>query len=470
MKIPQNISQEQWKKWRPVAMSVVALVLLSYGVIAQKKSWWPSHYFENAIEYFDAIRIKKNIIRSVKSQPELKNSLNSTMLLSKARIDIIDSAKMSPGLTLICLGSDSAALIDKFGQLRHLWTIPFSEIWKQPPHISSPVPDILTFMHDAEVYPNGDLLALFHGEGDTPYGYGLVKLDKNSKVIWKLALNAHHDVYISHSGDIYTLSQQYEKNDIPQLEDFYRDPYLKEYVEIISPNGEEKERISIPEAFIGTPYEQMLFKALRPSHDKLGDYTHANSVMPLEADMADKFPMFKPGQILVSLRNMSVLAVIDPDTQKVVWAQQGIWSFQHEASFQPDGNILLLDNQGFYNGSGPQNEVGDDGITTDKSSRILELNPATGGISWAYTATPEESFYTLFRGTVQKLPNGNYLIVETSPGRKIMEVTQDKKVVWRFTNNKKKEKNYTNKVVIGSIFKAARIPLEYFDKEFQDSL
>ncbi|NJR76693.1 MAG: hypothetical protein HC773_30360, partial [Scytonema sp. CRU_2_7] len=44
--------------------------------------------------------------------------------------------------------------------------------------------------------PNGDLLVIYEGVGDTPWGYGLAKFDRDSNVVWKYLEQVHHDVEV----------------------------------------------------------------------------------------------------------------------------------------------------------------------------------------------------------------------------------------------------------------------------------
>jgi hypothetical protein len=81
-----------------------------------------------------------------------------------------------------------------------------------------------------------------------------------------------------------------------------------------------------------------------------------------------------------------------------------------------NGNILLFDN-GEHR----------------KWSRVLEMDPRTGGIVWEYHGDPKESFYSQCCSSVQKLPNGNVVITEMSKGH-VFEVTPDKRVVWDYWN------------------------------------
>lgn len=321
------------------------------------------------------------------------------------------------GYTLYTTNQSSRVfLIDMDGKPVHQWHLPFENIWPNPTHIENPVPVKNIYVDNAYMYPNGDVLAIYYAAGDTPYGYGLAKLDKDSKLVWKLDKRTHHDVYVADSGTIYVLSENIRKEPIAQLKHLNY-PVLEDHIEIVSPEGKSLDTISIAAAFSGTAYEQFLYGDNLV--DEKGDITHANSVMMLEPRIASQFPQFKAGQILVSMRTPDLLAVIDPASKKVVWAAKGPWVGQHQARFLDNGHIMLFDNAGFNNGQ-------------YNYSRVLEVDPKTFGIAWSYTPDDGELFYSSARGSVQKLPNGNVLIT-VSGASYMFEVTPDKKTVWKYT-------------------------------------
>jgi hypothetical protein len=149
-----------------------------------------------------------------------------------------------------------------------------------------------------------------------------------------------------------------------------------------------------------------------PIYPKTDDLLHTNSVKVLRRNLAAKFPLFQAGQVLLSLRNRDTVAVLDRPTRRVVWAAQGIWQAQHDATFLDNGHLLVYDNLGSRRGT-----------------RILEYDPQTQAFPWAYTNENARSFKASFHGMKQRLPNGNTLIVDPD-NRRLFEVTQDKELVW----------------------------------------
>jgi Arylsulfotransferase (ASST) len=320
-----------------------------------------------------------------------------------------DANRAFNGYTLItAIHSNHVFLIDMKGNVVYKWDTDFTKVW----------PRFHGYVNKAQVFPNGDLLAIYTGCEDTPYGYGIAKFDKDSHVLWEYHQYAHHDFYVDQAnGNIYTLIHQFIKKPLPGIKELHA-PMLEDFIAILSPNGKELDRISIPEAFRGTPYELMLLHRPAPEETPW-DPTHTNSVTKLEPAIADKFPMFRAGDILVSMRHPNTLAVIDPLTRKVVWAYNGLWVNQHAARFMPNGDIVLFDNSGLSHTEG----------NSDQVSRVIEFDPKTLGVKWNYGG-PEEPFDSWIWGSAQPLSNGNMLIMATTQGS-AFEVTRDKRIVWK---------------------------------------
>ena len=80
------------------------------------------------------------------------------------------------------------------------------------------------------------------------------------------------------------------------------------------------------------------------------------------------------------------------------------------------------------------------------------VNPETEKIEWLYKSSPPDNFFSITRGSNERLPNGNTLITESDKGR-VFEVTKEGEVVWEFyspdTNVKNKKR--------GAIFRMSYI-------------
>jgi hypothetical protein len=346
-----------------------------------------------------------------------------------AKVTVAQADKPYDGFTLYtATDGPRATLLDMQATVVHRWELPFRQAWPRAPHVKDPLPDKQIHWFRCHLYPNGDLLAIYHADGDTPYGYGLVKVDKDSKLLWAYPGRVHHDLDVGEDGTIYTLTQKIIDKPPAGLE-FLSTPCLTDSLVVLAPDGRELETIPLLETFVSTPYAPILDSvprdlALRypggdpaPSHSRgrqlfRPDLLHTNSVKILSQALAPKFPSFQSGQVLLSLRNLDALVVLDIARRRVVWAAQGMWRMQHDAEFLDNGHLLLYDNAG-----------------SPRGTRILEYDPLTQSVPWLYAAEKERRFKAPFRGASQRLPNGNTLILDPDRCR-LLEVTHEKELVW----------------------------------------
>jgi hypothetical protein len=350
--------------------------------------------------------------------------------LSVGRIDKPD--KTCDGFTLCMYGGNSqAVLVDMRGEVIHRWHVPFSRLWPDPPHLRGRIDDAVVYFNDGHVYPNGDLVVVIEGPLDAnnpSNGYGLAKLDKGSQVLWKYAGNCHHDLDVGEDGTVYTLTNEMVDK-VPKGLDDIPTPCMVDLIEVISPEGKRVKKIPLVEALHDSPYASLFCMIEKPRRYGGGplpvpllspfrddarrrDVLHTNAVKVLSRKLAPKFPLFEAGQLLVSLRHLDTLAVLDPKTEKVVWAARGPWRAQHDPSFLESGRLLLFDNLG-----------------SPRGSRVLEYDPRTQSFPWSYPGEEGAPFLSRIRGMSQRLANGNTLVVN-SDGGEAFEVTARREVVW----------------------------------------
>jgi hypothetical protein len=175
---------------------------------------------------------------------------------------------------------------------------------------------------------------------------------------------------------------------------------------------------------IANTKDMRVLDAVRSSRGP-GEILHLNSLDVLTEQTARFIPGAKPGNVLLSLKTLDMLVVMDLEADKIVWALRGSWRKQHDAKMLPDGHILLFDNRG--------------DLMEHGSSRVLEIDPSTGGIVCSYGGTDRDPLDNPEnRGGAERLSNGNTLINEANAGR-ILEVTPDHKVVWEFVDDSQKD-------------------------------
>lgn len=258
----------------------------------------------------------------------------------------------------------------------------------------------------ARLLPHGELIAIFEG-------IGMIKIDRDSNLVWAVENHSHHDLDLDESGRIHVICREAENE--PRFGD--ANPVLLDYVRVYSPDAKLIDSISIDQA-----YKDSEFPVTDNPVRSMGDIYHTNSIQILDGRFADRLPALKKGNLLLSFRNTDEIGVLDPSARKMVWVARGPWKAQHEPSLIEDGRILLFDNKG--------------GRDDYRYSRILEFDPLSLEITWSYEGTPDNQLKSAAGSSVMKLPNGNIMITEMEQGR-VLEVSREKLIVWEFINPEK---------------------------------
>ena len=150
-----------------------------------------------------------------------------------------------------------------------------------------------------------------------------------------------------------------------------------------------------------------------------GDVLHVNDVEIFPGNMESD--IFRPGDIMISLRNISSIMVLDRDTLDVKYWKTDEIVRQHDPDFMGDDRISIFDN----------NQIGpNDG---DQQSRIVIDSANSEPSTIAYTGSPDEPFYSRIMGKHQWLPDGNLLITDSVNGRAIEEDVNGN-ILWEFVN------------------------------------
>ena len=329
----------------------------------------------------------------------------------------------APGLNFVVEGSaPGAVLMDMDGTVLHRWHLPFEGAFPGravPPRAESP-----HYWRRAHLFANGDVLAVFEG-------LGLVKVDKDSNLLWANPCAFHHDLAIGDGGRIYALS--HERKILPRI---HPEALVREdFVTILEPDGTVVRNVSLLEAF-----ERSRFASHLDLMPERGDLFHTNTLELLDGSQAGRSPIFARGNALISLYTINVIAIVDLEREEVVWALSGQWVDQHEPTLLPNGRILLFDN------------LGHGGM-----SKVIEVDPFTQEIGWSYEGDADNGFHTATCGANQRLSNGNTLITESDSGR-AFEVTPEGRRVWEFVNP---ERAGEHGELVATLFEVLRLPPDF---------
>lgn len=320
----------------------------------------------------------------------------------KSGVTEFNSKLASAGVTLYCSEDEqSAHLLDMMGNTLHSFTDKRFFRKKQN-------------WHYVRTYQDDEFLVLI-------YLREILRIGWDSKIKKRYNVPAHHDIAVAEDGTFYTLMN--EIIDLPELSE--NAPVRNDLLVSIREDGEIVKKASFVKMIIQNKDLLDLVRNRETMYDVGGswDVFRTNSIEIINRDIfAGNHKLFKKGNVLCCVRNQDIIVVIDVEKEEFVWhwqLEEG--SLPHHASLLENGNILLFDN----------------GVNR-RSSKVLELNPATKEIEWEYQGDPPESFYTETRGSAQRLPNGNTLITESGKGR-VFEITKDGKIVWEFYNPAVKE-------------------------------
>ncbi len=405
---------------RQIIVSVIACCFLAFvggAFVADFRVFPYSFIFENAFTYLHARQEQKEM------ETDAEVAVHKGKVAATGTVTIPATSKSFNGLTFLTFDVDrpsTARLIDMGGKVVHEWHRSFRDIWPNPPHKATPSPENAIAWRYAELFPNGDIIAVIISYGDTPYGYGLVKLDKDSNVIWSVADNFHHHFSIDKEGRIFGLTHQWRDTRKSKVSGgtHLAKRVLEDFIVELSPDGKEINRVSLLDALGKSGFGELLDSSfVQDFHAKAWDPIHANDVEVIDASFAAKHPFCKPGMVMVSVRELDALLVIDMETKLVVWSMRGAWLRQHDPDLLPGGNILLFDNRGDNNAA--------------HGSRLIEFNPDSGKIVWSYAGTATHPFRSDKSGGEERLPNGDTLVSEDDGGR-VFEIDPGGQINWEY--------------------------------------
>ncbi len=319
----------------------------------------------------------------------------------------------------------SAQLIDPLGRVVHSWRDPGAHHWSY-----------------VELLANGDVLvvgSLLAQPENGPRKF-LLRMSWDGTVAFRTILNAHHDAEITPDGRLACLTYRFRK--IPAISPAAE--VKDNLIAVLTPNGEVVETHSLYE-LLGTNPDEFSFQRVGFGRGRPKDFVdllHANSLEFMRhAHLESRHPIYASTNVLVSFRHQDTIAIFDWKAKRLVWAWgQGEISGQHDATVLENGNILLFDN----------------GLNRSWS-RVLELNPVTREIVWEYQAPTPKDFFSLRRGSSQRLSNGNTLVGNSDSGE-AFEVTPSGETVWRFLNPNTNDAG--DRAVIGRIKRYPSAPIE----------
>ena len=315
-----------------------------------------------------------------------------------------DSARALQGYTLFApmFGDGTVYLVDMDGTTVHTWRLPY-----RPGSYGY-------LLEDGHLFYSGKVMEdLERFEAWPRFKAGAaLEVDWNGKVLWEVKHpDHHHDARKLRNGNIILLCLR----PLPAAlrarvqgglagSEAHDGTIYADYLLEVTTEGKV--------VWEWRSWEHLDFDtALITLQDHRVEWTHANTV----AELAD-------GNLVVSFRNISTVAIVERRTGAITWSLGSPpLAQQHDPRPLSSGNLLIFDN-------GPHRRD-----HPAPYSRVIEVDPRTSAIVWEYRDQSLFDFFSPYISGAQRLANGNTLICEGCDGR-IFEVTAGGEVVWEFVS------------------------------------
>lgn len=397
------------KAWFVLSLTALAF---GYGYACHAWGWFPQSHIESA--WLEARS------RFLESQIETRPRVHD-----RSGAHIHAPERMTSGVTLITsywpsdqsdIPVPGARLIDKQGRILHEWlpdrTALFSEtsLRKNPERGD---------YDGSYLFPNGDILLVLEY-------IGVVRLNSCGEVLWKLKKGNHHYFSRADDGSFWIPGTSSSRrshteafpNGFPGIE---KSVWIDKLYHV-SPEGDVLDEINVLDLLYKNDLERHIVKGLTyDAEEAPSDVVHLNDVEPLSREMADDYPLFEAGDLVISLRHPSLVFVLDPDSETIKWHASHPFLHQHDPDFTGDGWIDVFDNNYDLTERG----------TMLGGSRIVGLQPHTDSMRIRFPTPRSDSFYTHVQGQWQDLGNGNMLLVERDAGR-VLEVDSNGETIWEW--------------------------------------
>jgi hypothetical protein len=404
------------------ATFVLVVAAFAYGVAVAHYEIWPFRLIQDSSYAFASIvRAGEVVPRGRRIEPPSG--------AARAAFTVHDPARIGDG-KFVFLGSDdsthaySARLYDTAGRKLHTWHIDYSTLDSSGP--SSDMP------HAFQVLPDGSAIVAFDS-GDV-----MARIDACSRPVWIREGIFHHSMTVADDGSVWVWRAEgshYAQYHYLLNFDAATGATIREIGLI-----EDIVQRAGPNAFVLGVRADYPFRRLETDpENKNSDFFHPNDVDVLSAGLAPQFPLFEPGDLLLSFREIDLVAVVDPDTAELKWWNVGPWIKQHDPDFLPDGRISVYSNN-----------------TGRGRSDILKIDPNTKAVS-SDVHYGTARFYSAEMGSHQYQPNGNVLITVPAEGR-VLLVSARGDAIMEFNNVSSQSPDYNEHVENATWF-----PPGYFD-------
>ena len=230
-------------------MLTLLMVGFVYGALAAERDWFPHNVIKSAYKSMVSQPGDRPAGRWGRAQSTIDNpgvtdfsGLNGLGYIAgyepapdQTGVVVHHRELAANGYNFFSSGHAPAAfLLDMDGAILHSWSRTFDEVWPNRPTKGG----YETYFRRCHLYSNGDILAIFDQ-------LGLVRLDRDSNVVWSLSEPVHHDVDVDDQGLIHLLAHY--RRERPEVRDGVS--VLDDHIVVVSDDGKILKRVSLIDAF-----------------------------------------------------------------------------------------------------------------------------------------------------------------------------------------------------------------------------
>jgi hypothetical protein len=248
----------------------------------------------------------------------------------------------------------------------------------------------------------------------------LIKINKDSKIVWTSNGSFHHSLEQDAQGNIWAPSliehSKFLRHVLPGLKDHA--------ITEISPDGKMLLQKSVAEILDENGYRGLLLGGAYET-----DLLHLNDVQP--ALTTTKY--WNKNDLLISVKNKSTVFLYRPSTNKIIWLKTGPWLNQHDPDFIDSTRIGIFGNDVVRSSS--------EGFTD-----AVSMETSTNGNNHEYiydfktntVDTPYNEFFKKAKITTQTegqsdiLSNGDLFVEETNNNRLLRGNKTE--IIWQYVD------------------------------------
>ena len=433
---------------------VVLIVAVVYGYAVGRFKVFPYASLESLVQDYknfakgDAMEKKSSVVAKLKNDlglsPERWTYTYPKRASAKTKLAEYPTLKSRSDLPLIFVDENhragyrvivgaldlpdafwGALLISPDGEIIHSWNLSTA-------HLNAKAStEQLKNLYGVHVSPDGSIIYTMQERGG-----GLVKVDACSNILWSLEGDFHHVVSPDENGYFWTFTG-------------LQGAFDQNMVRVSIATGEIEETIDMADVRKANPnihiWDLYPFSLNRKKSLMIrGEMAHGNDIEPLPTSLAQYFPQFEPGDLLISYATTNLIFVLDPNTLKVKWWLVGVSDLQHDPDWEAPGVISILSNNPRV--AKPHSDI----VTIDPNSMEFEVSLEGASVD----------FMTIINGRHQLTEFETQFVTSSQQGW-AFEVDSEGVIVFSFLNNVDSQ---ADKAL--HLSESLRYKEDYFDTQF----